>query len=314
MPNYNGSAHLAESVGSVLAQTFPDWELLLVDDGSNDDSISVAAEAAEGDERIFVQRNDREAKGGSVCRNIGLRKARGEFLIFMDSDDLLDAECLAGRVQVMDRERLDAAVFAMSNFRRSIGDEDYRWRPVKQGALEGFLSHRIPWAITCPIWRREFVLRQDGFNERYPRLQDVEFHTRCLLDEEFSFEVYPDKVDCHYRLPATRAGTSVVKLRPTIEGFRLYLDEFTQEAEKRNFSPLLFLSLFSAMERICRAYREGSIDRKALLEYSEPLLQGRLCRTGSRWRTSVIRMYRWLFGSLSLPARGSNWVIRRILC
>lgn len=314
MPNYNGSALLAESIRSVLAQTYREWELLLVDDRSTDDSVAVAKEAAGGDERVSVLRNDREAKGGSVCRNIGLRQATGEFLIFMDSDDLLEPECLAGRVELMEREQLDAAVFAMRNFRQSIGDEDSYWRPVKQGALDGFLSHRIPWQTMCPIWRREFVLRQDGFNEAYPRLQDVEFHTRCLLDEELNFEVYPDVVDCHYRLPATSAGTSVAKLKPTIEGFRLYLDEFSRKAEKRNGRTLLFLSLFSAIERICRAYRERSIDRQALAEYSDQLLRGRLCQAGGFWRTGVIRAYRWLFGYLSLPARGINRVMRWLLC
>lgn len=314
MPNYNGSAHLAQSIRSVLSQTFREWELLLVDDRSTDESVALANATAGGDERVSVLRNDQDAKGGSVCRNIGLRKATGEFLVFMDSDDLLEPECLAGRVRVMEQGEMDAAVFAMRNFRQSIGDEDSYWRPVKRGALEGFLSHRIPWQTMCPIWRREFVLRQDGFNEQYPRLQDVEFHTRCLLDPVFKFEVYPDVVDCHYRLPATNAGTSVAKLKPTIEGFRLYLDEFSQKAGERNAESLLFLSLFSAIERICRAHREGSIDRKALAEYSEQLLQGRLCQTGRRWRTGVILAYRWLFGYLSLPARGSNRIVRQLLC
>ena len=311
MPNYNGSAYLTESIRSVLAQTYREWELLLVDDRSTDDSVAVAKNTAAGDERISILRNEQDAKGGSVCRNIGLRKASGEFLIFMDSDDLLEPDCLAGRVRVMEQGGVEAAVFAMGTFQDQVGDMPSVWRPIKLHALELFPSHRLPWSVMSPIWRREFVLRQDGFDERYPSPQDPEFHTRCLLDPEFRLEVYPDVIDIHYRLAVPSTGTThLAKLEPTIDGFRLFLDEFYEKVDDsegiQNGKGMLFLSLFSAIERLCRAYREGGIDRKTLTEYSEQLLQGRLCQSGFDWWTGVIRAYRWLFGYLSLPARGSN--------
>ena len=124
------------------------------------------------------------------------------------------------------------------------------------------------------------------------------------------YDVFPEIVDCYYRLPRPEVGTSVVKLKPTVEGFSLYLDEFIQKSGDR--SGFLFLSLFSATERICRAYRERVIDRRVLTEQSESLLLGTLCE-GCRWRTLAIRMYRWLFGYMSLPAHGTNRIMRLLL-
>ena len=309
MPNYNKGEFIEAAIESLRAQTMSDWELIFVDDQSTDISLEVVRRLADADRRIRIEVNP-GVRNGSACRNLGLNLATGEYLVFMDSDDCLSKTCLQRRLCRIEEGKLDAAIFSMGTFRSEVSDLSSVWRPVKIGALERFLSHRMPWAILSPIWRREWVLQQGGFNPRYPRLQDVEFHTRCLLNPAFKFEVFPDMVDCYYRLPVPEAGTSVVKLKPTVEGFSLYLEEFTQKAGDR--SGLLFLSLFGAIERICRAYRERAIARKLMAEQCELLLKGSLSES-CRWRILVIRIYLFLFGYMRLPARGTNGVIRLLL-
>lgn len=85
MPCYNGAKHLDESIGSVRAQTLRDWELIVVDDGSTDNSLRKLNALAEADPRITVlsQKN----AGASAARNSGLRVAKGRFIAFLDSDD-----------------------------------------------------------------------------------------------------------------------------------------------------------------------------------------------------------------------------------
>ena len=90
MPVFNSERYLREAVESVLAQTFPHWELLMIDDGSTDQSGKICDEYAQRDSRIRVFHT---ANGGVSCaRNLGIEKASGKWLTFLDSDDYM-GEC-----------------------------------------------------------------------------------------------------------------------------------------------------------------------------------------------------------------------------
>lgn len=86
-PVWNAAETLGASVASVRAQTEPDWEMWLVDDGSTDDSLARARELAAADPRIRVIALG-ENRGAAVARNTGIRAARGRFIAFLDADDL----------------------------------------------------------------------------------------------------------------------------------------------------------------------------------------------------------------------------------
>ena len=87
IPVYNTQTYLPRCIESVLAQTFVDWEMLLIDDGSTDASGSICDEYAAKDERIRVFH--KENGGISSARNVGLNYAQGEWIFFVDSDDSL---------------------------------------------------------------------------------------------------------------------------------------------------------------------------------------------------------------------------------
>ncbi len=87
-PCYNAELTLAETIESVLAQTFQDWEMLIVDDCSTDGSAGVAKRYASHDSRIKYFRTDAPSGSPSLPRNIGLDNATGEYIAFLDSDDL----------------------------------------------------------------------------------------------------------------------------------------------------------------------------------------------------------------------------------
>lgn len=97
IPTYNHAHYLPQAVGSVVAQTFSAWELIIVDDGSTDDSAAVAAELAEPRIRTVSQAN----QGLSAARNMGIRHAQGAYLAFLDADDAWEANFLARCLQVL---------------------------------------------------------------------------------------------------------------------------------------------------------------------------------------------------------------------
>jgi teichuronic acid biosynthesis glycosyltransferase TuaG len=114
MPLYNKQAFLAEAVESVIQQGYSGWELIIVDDGSRDGSLAIAQEYARTEPRIRVV-SLTENRGVSHARNIGIAKARGRYLAFLDSDDLWISSKLSVQVKFM---KDSSAAFSFSQFRQ----------------------------------------------------------------------------------------------------------------------------------------------------------------------------------------------------
>jgi glycosyltransferase involved in cell wall biosynthesis len=114
----NGEAFLEEAIGSVRLQTHSNWELLLVDDGSQDSSSQIARRAAEADPaRVrYLRHPDGENHGTSASRNLGAMQAAGTYLLFLDCDDLLLPDHLSRHAAVLDSEPDLAAAFSPTLF------------------------------------------------------------------------------------------------------------------------------------------------------------------------------------------------------
>lgn len=108
VPVYNTEKYLHKCVDSILAQTFTDFELLLIDDGSTDNSGKICNEYAAKDNRVKVFH--KENGGVSRARNLGIDNARGEYLSFIDSDDYIRPDMYAELVAVADKYNVDLAV------------------------------------------------------------------------------------------------------------------------------------------------------------------------------------------------------------
>ena len=98
-PVYNGEKYIAQTIESVLAQTYPDWEMLIIDDGSRDNSAAIARDYCARDSRIslYSQTN----AGSAAARNNGIRRARGRYIALLDADDLWDSTFLASQLNFM---------------------------------------------------------------------------------------------------------------------------------------------------------------------------------------------------------------------
>ena len=136
MPIYNAEKYLKESIRSVLSQTFSDLELILVNDGSTDNSLSLCIDYAKSDERIKVI-NQKNA-GVSAARNKGIVYARGEYLTFLDSDDALLPDFLQKAYQSAQYTKAEVSVFGiiMESYRDDIliSEEKYSFS-LKEGAI-----------------------------------------------------------------------------------------------------------------------------------------------------------------------------------
>ena len=112
MPVFNHRDEVRTMIDSIRPNDFCGWELLAIDDGSEEDTLQLLYHYAEEDSRIRGVRRDRQPKGAQTCRNIGLEMTRGEFVIVFDSDDYIAPYCLRQRVEMLcKRPELDFMVF-----------------------------------------------------------------------------------------------------------------------------------------------------------------------------------------------------------
>ena len=106
MPAFNSEKFIAESIKSVLEQSWSNWELIIIDDGSTDKTIQIVNEFSSIDDRILVKKNDRNL-GGAKTRNVGIVLAVGQYLTFLDSDDIWYPTKLDLQVNFMLRSEVD---------------------------------------------------------------------------------------------------------------------------------------------------------------------------------------------------------------
>ncbi|MBO4902144.1 MAG: glycosyltransferase family 2 protein [Lachnospiraceae bacterium] len=122
IPVYNASAYIADTILSVKSQTYTDWELLLVDDGSTDNSLSImqelAADLNKEKERVHIIELGGNSKAAKA-RNAGIKAAAGRYLAFLDADDLWDPEKLKKQVAMM---RENDCAFSFTGY--EFADED----------------------------------------------------------------------------------------------------------------------------------------------------------------------------------------------
>lgn len=180
MPTYNGEKYIAESIRSVLAQTYLDWELIVIDDGSTDRTSEIARGFSSQDERIIYVSQQNGGQGRA--RNTGIRTARGEVIAFLDQDDLWLKEKLERQLEAMNEANADAIFSDGFIFQNDdAADESTTcaaWFSALRGKFDGasmlgylLALNRIP---TLSAMVRKAVLESVGLIEEDRRYQNCD--------------------------------------------------------------------------------------------------------------------------------------------
>jgi glycosyltransferase involved in cell wall biosynthesis len=210
MPVYNGSAHLDAAVQSILAQTYQDFEFLIIDDGSDDETPNLLEKIQ--DPRLRIVRNDAN-RGVPATRNRGLDLALGEYVAMIDSDDLAKPERLETQVQFLD-EAPDHAV--VGTWAREIDEHDVRKRVLRRPLNWKRLRARLLFlgTIRTPsAMGRLDVLRSYRFRSEFPVCSDSDYWVRVALEHRWE-NIPIDLID--YRIHSdslTKSNSEKVKER-----------------------------------------------------------------------------------------------------
>lgn len=186
LPTYQRAALIGRAIASVLAQTVADFELLVVDDGSTDDTAATVARIA--DPRLRYLRGERN-RGAGAARNLGIRESRAPLLAFQDSDDEWVPTRLARHLAVLADAPAVGVVYSDMERLHVDGRRAYFPSPdVEPGRLldpaTGFYQV-CGIGIQSTLIRREWLAAVGGFNEAFPALEDLELFVRLSRATRF---------------------------------------------------------------------------------------------------------------------------------
>jgi glycosyltransferase involved in cell wall biosynthesis len=186
MACHNARQFIEAAISSVLGQTHQNWELIIVDDGSTDRSSEVVAAFRSDKIHLEIQSN----RGAANARNVALRRATGDFVIFMDSDDVIaptHLEALLGRLA----DKPDCVALSQwARFYHAPSEAHFPRRPTEQD-MPGPDWLELDWALGRPMTQSGMILlprslleRHGGWDERLTLIDDFEFFSRLISNSQ----------------------------------------------------------------------------------------------------------------------------------
>lgn len=143
-PCYNGAKYISETIESVISQTYVDWEMIIVDDGSKDNSVEIIKTYSEKDNRIqLVQQPN---GGSSVARNKGISLCRGQYIALLDADDLWDSTFLEKQINYLKRKN---AICVSCSYRRINDKSQEILHPLKVKSIITYKDMTVMNRIGC---------------------------------------------------------------------------------------------------------------------------------------------------------------------
>jgi glycosyltransferase involved in cell wall biosynthesis len=188
IPSFNRTNLIGETLDSVLAQSYENWECIVVDDGSTDYSIEVLNKYCKIDNRIrYYQRPTNLQKGANPCRNFGFKKSKGKFIQWFDSDDLMHVDLLKFQIENIQRNNVPYSICNFSFFRIEINKKeikpfnDYCKLKFSKEVFIDFVSGKILLNTPTILWRRESI-EEYRYDESLYRAQDLDYIFSALVD------------------------------------------------------------------------------------------------------------------------------------
>ena len=181
IPTYNRAHLISETLDSILAQTYMNWECIVVDDGSTDNTNSVVIGYVSNDSRFqYHQRPKYKTKGPSSCRNYGFELSKGGYVNWFDDDDVMMPDALQKRISFF-KPNVDAVICKLQHYDFDKNVILNETKIISNNIINDYLLGVIIYFVSGPIWKREFLLKQKRlFDEGLSNLDDWDFNLRML--------------------------------------------------------------------------------------------------------------------------------------
>ncbi|MEB3293952.1 MAG: glycosyltransferase [Synechococcales bacterium] len=215
VPAYNVSGYLADALTSLEHQTFQDFEVLIVDDGSTDETAAIARSFSQRDTRFRLLQ---KPNGGlSSARNFGIAQAQGEYIALLDGDDAYGVDKLATHVQILDRDPQVGVVYSASRAMREDGKQTWMTltgKPVQADPLMALFCKNFVGHGSNAVLRRCLFAEVGNFDETLPSVEDLDLWLRIAALRCWRFHRDP-RVLCYYRVRPSGLSYNLTQMQKT---------------------------------------------------------------------------------------------------
>ncbi len=177
IPTYNSAQYLAVAIESVLNQTYTNYEIIVIDDGSTDNTVEILEKYQDKIHYIY-----QENQGVSAARNQGISLSKGELIAFLDADDIFMAHKLEKQVEVFDRQPDLGIVNSGFRLIRENGEfitDIKRWETIPELTIETWILHQ-PVLPSAMMFRKQWLEKVEGFDTRWFSSEDVDLVFRMI--------------------------------------------------------------------------------------------------------------------------------------
>jgi glycosyltransferase involved in cell wall biosynthesis len=211
IPTYNRAHLIAETLDSILSQTYSNWECIIVDDGSTDETSNLVCEYIEKDNRFQYHKRPKDRiKGPNSCRNYGFEICKGDYVKWFDSDDILLPNALELANNCFSKST-DVVVSSLEYIGFNKNKIPKKHVFLSQNVIQNYLTGKITYYICTPTWKKEFLKKQFYlFDETITNLDDWDFNLRMLYEEPNV--IYLEQELIQYRVHNTSLSHEISKL------------------------------------------------------------------------------------------------------
>lgn len=212
IPCYNQGDYIGETLQSLQSQTYSNWECIVIDDGSTDNTVAVVDDFYQKDSRILLFS---KSNGGSAsARNFGLTKVSGDYIQFLDADDLLDELKFSKQVEIMECNQLDVSYTDYSFF----VSQNTLVPHIRGANLSKFVLLTL-WGLGFSVPSHAFLYRtnfikknQIGYDETVKQREDWNFHL-TVFDKTVKYSRLKGYLGAWYRQNPTGKTSSYLKMQ-----------------------------------------------------------------------------------------------------
>ena len=182
IPTFNRAHLIGETLNSILAQTFLDWECIIVDDGSTDHTEKVVESYIKKDNRFkYHQRPKEHLPGGNGARNYGLKKATGTYVVFFDSDDLMTTDHIEVKINAIHNSNYDYVISKTKNI-SGIDERLEVWYALIRTdfTAENYIMQHINW-LTPDVCIKNKLAKSISFNEVLKSGQEYNYFSKLVM-------------------------------------------------------------------------------------------------------------------------------------
>ncbi|WP_158319117.1 glycosyltransferase family 2 protein [Aequorivita sinensis] len=184
IPTYNRANLIGETLVSIQNQTYKNWECIVVDDGSTDNSEEVIKGFSKADNRIqYFKKPSHLPKGPSAARNYGFEQSRAEYINFFDSDDLMHPQKLEIDLKNINSGSYDFTISQSQFFNLQEKPTKEFWNNElwSDDPINDFIIKKIGWGVNSPLWKKECLIHYNlRFDEELITGDDYVFHIKAL--------------------------------------------------------------------------------------------------------------------------------------